>query len=336
MNPLRLTVILLAASLWALAASIQIGAVSVGWQDLSALFQADSDAHYVLWDLRIPRSLYAFLVGAALGVSGALCQALFRNPLADPGLLGVSSGAALAAALVIVLGGAMGLVWPASLQAVLLPLAAFVGAVSVCLLLDGVARRLTPGSIAGLLLTGIAVNALAMSVLGLATYLASDEQLRSLSFWSLGSLAGGQWSGVLVLGLVLVLAAVWITRWLPALNALALGTNVAAHLGIPVNRLRLHLVLVVALLAGSAIAGSGLIGFIGLIAPHLLRLLIGGDQRWLVPLSALSGGILLLLADLLARTVAIPAEVPVGIFTALLGGPFFLLLLARQRRGVIA
>jgi iron complex transport system permease protein len=230
----------------------------------------------------------------------------------------------------------MGLVWPASLQAVLLPLAAFVGAVSVCLLLDGVARRLTPGSIAGLLLTGIAVNALAMSVLGLATYLASDEQLRSLSFWSLGSLAGGQWSGVLVLGLVLVLAAVWITRWLPALNALALGTNVAAHLGIPVNRLRLHLVLVVALLAGSAIAGSGLIGFIGLIAPHLLRLLIGGDQRWLVPLSALSGGILLLLADLLARTVAIPAEVPVGIFTALLGGPFFLLLLARQRRGVIA
>lgn len=336
MKPLPLALALALFSLVALATSVHVGAVGVGWHDVSQLFQPDSEARYVLWELRIPRSLYAFLVGAALGVSGALCQALFRNPLADPGLLGVSSGAALAAAMVIVLAGAVGLVWPASLQAVMLPLAAFVGAVAVCLLLDGVARRLTPGSIAGLLLTGIAVNALAMAVLGLATYLATDEQLRSLSFWSLGSLAGGQWAGVLVLAGALGVAAAWIVRWLPALNALALGTGVAAHLGIPVNRLRLHLVLVVALLAGCAIAGSGLIGFIGLIAPHLLRLLIGGDQRWLVPLSALSGGILLLVADLLARTVALPAEVPVGIFTALLGGPFFLLLLARQRRGVLA
>lgn len=336
----RLTVYLVLGLSLAILLAVQCGAVPVHASDWWAMLLPSEHAQggsYVLSQIRLPRTLFAVLIGASMGISGALTQGLFRNPLADPGLLGVSAGAACAAALTIVFlsGSGLSLALPAVWRIWLLPAAAFTGALLVCWMLDKVARWLTPGSITGLLLTGVALNALAAAVIGLCTYLANDEQLRSLSFWTLGSLAGATWLLVLALS-VLLLLAWWRARQLMrAMNALALGEAAAAHVGVDVQQLRSRVIVLVALLAGFAVAWCGMIGFIGLIAPHLVRTWIGGDQRHVVPLSMLVGGLLLLLADTMARTVAIPAEIPVGIFTALLGSPFFLLLL-RNARGRLA
>ncbi len=315
------------------------GAVPIGVEDWFAPWSSTQDqtlsgGAYVLWNLRLPRIAFAMLIGAALGLSGALTQGLFRNPLADPGLLGVTSGAACAAALTIVVLAGSNVHIPMAWRYWMLPVAAFVGAIGVCFLLDQVARWLTAESIAGLLLTGIALNALAAAVIGLCTYLATDEQLRSMSFWTLGSLAGGSWPLVAGLAALLLLAAWQAHRLVTAMNALALGEAVAAHVGVNVRRLRTQVVVLVALLCGFAVAWCGMIGFIGLVAPHLVRMAVGPDQRRLAPLSMLVGALVLLLSDTVARTVAIPAEIPVGIFTALLGAPFFLLLLATSRKGV--
>jgi iron complex transport system permease protein len=209
----------------------------------------------------------------------------------------------------------------------LLPAAAFGGALAVCFLLDRMARWITPGSVAGLLLVGLAVNALTMAVVGLCTYLATDEQLRSLSFWSLGSLAGASWVMVALLAAALAPTALRARRLADGLNALALGEAVAGHVGIDVPRLRTQVIVVVALLCALSVAWAGAIGFIGLMAPHLVRQWLGADHRRVLPLSMAAGALLLLLADTAARTVAMPAEVPVGIFTALIGAPAFLLML---------
>ena len=334
-QPAWLLSLLLLLGIWAAAA---MGAVPVTWQDWLAVLQSSdqplSGSAYVLWHLRLPRILFAVLIGAALALSGALAQGLFRNPLADPGLLGVTSGAACAAALTIVLLASSGMEVPVALRYWLLPATAFSGAVAVCFILDTVARWLTADSIAGLLLTGIALNALAAAVIGLCTYLATDEQLRTLSFWTLGSLAGANWTLVGALLATLMLAFWALKQLTHTMNALALGEAAAAHVGVNVRTLRVRVIMLVALLSGFAVAWCGMIGFIGLVAPHIVRLLVGPDQRRLAPLAMLVGAILLLLADTAARTVAIPAEIPVGIFTALLGAPFFLVLLARMRRGV--
>ncbi|MFI0546258.1 MAG: FecCD family ABC transporter permease [Brachymonas sp.] len=332
------TWLLIAALLPAIFVAAWAGAVPVAWDDWMSLTQlgsgeALSGSAYVLWELRLPRIAFALLIGAALGLCGALTQGLFRNPLADPGLLGVSSGAACAAALSIVFLGSVQQLLPASARFWLLPAAAFAGALSVCFLLDRVARWLTAESIAGLLLTGIALNALTAAVIGLCTYLASDEQLRNLSFWTLGSLAAASWTLAAVLLVLLALAFWQMRRLLTAMNALALGEEAAQHVGIPVKKLRTHVIILVALISGFAVAWCGMIGFIGLVAPHMVRMLVGPDQRQLAPLSMLMGALLLLLADTLARTAAIPAEIPVGIFTALLGAPFFMVLLLRMRKG---
>lgn len=316
--------------------AVQCGAVPVSIHDwLLGLHEQDSrgvtGGSYVLWQLRLPRAVFAVLIGAALGLSGALTQGLFRNPLADPNLLGISAGAAAAAALCIVVLSSLHLPLPTAWRIWLLPAAAFAGALTVCFTLDRVARWVTPGSIVGLLLSGIALNALAASVLGLCTYLATDDQLRNLSFWTLGSLAGASWLAVALL-LPLLLSAWWRVRSLKrAMNALALGESAAAHVGIDVSRLRSQIIVLVALLSGFAVAWCGMIGFISLVAPHLVRTLGGPDQRQVVPRAMLMGGLLLLLADTLARTIALPAEVPVGLFTTLLGSPFFLLLLRNAR-----
>ena len=325
---------LLAAALAiGLLIAVQAGAVPVTLADWLAPFQSGDEAlsggAYVLWQLRLPRALFAILIGAALALAGGLTQGLFRNPLADPGLLGISSGAACAGAITIVF--AANLHVAPELRVWLLPAAAFAGAMLICVLLDRVARWATPGSIVGLLLTGVALNAITVAVMGLCIYMASDDQLRTLTFWTLGSLSAGSWRQVAALLLVLA-GALWATRHLTrSLNALALGEAQALHVGVDVGRLRTQVIVLVAALTGFAVAWCGGIGFIGLIAPHLVRTWLGADQRRVLPLGMLAGGVLLLLADTLARTVAIPAEVPVGIFTALLGGPFFLMLLRRFR-----
>ena len=330
---------LVAALLMAMALAVMLGAVSVSARDWGALFDtsdAMSGGAHVLWNLRLPRALMAMLVGAALGLAGALAQGLFRNPMADPGLLGVTSGAACAAALVLTVFAAAQMSVPPAWRIFVLPAAAFCGALAVCFALDRVARWLTPGSVAGLLLTGLALNAVTMAVVGLCTYLATDEQLRSLSFWSLGSLAAAQWSVVAVMAAALLLGVIGARRIGHQLNALALGEAAAAHVGVDVQRLRSRLIAIVALLCAVSVAWCGVIGFIGLMAPHLVRGTAGADQRRVLPLAMGAGALLLLVADTVARTVAIPAEIPVGIFTALIGGPGFLVLLrsvARQQGG---
>ena len=333
-----LALALFLALLLALAATVQVGAVQISAADWWpwAGDSAPSGGAYVLWHLRLPRALLAAAVGAALGLAGALSQGLFRNPLADPGLLGVTSGAVCAVALVLTVFAASAAGLSPAWRPWVLPAAAFVGALSVCVLLERTARWLTPGSVSGLLLTGLALNALTMAVVGLCTYLATDEQLRSLSFWTLGSLAGAGWPVVAVLGVALALALVAARRIAHALNALALGEAAAAHVGVDVAGLRRQLIVIIAVLSALAVAWCGLIGFIGLMAPHLVRGLAGADQRRVLPLAMGAGALLLVLADTLARTVAVPAEIPVGIFTALIGAPAFLLLLrdvARQQGG---
>ena len=327
--------VLLLALLVMLAAAVQLGAVPVHaadwWAGLMRWTHAGAEpmpgSAYVLWHVRLPRALFAMLVGASLALAGALVQGLFRNPLADPQLLGVTSGAACMAALVLTVFAAAQAKVPAEWRLWVLPLASFIGALAVCFLLERLARWLTPGSVAGLLLTGLAVNAVAMAIVGLCSYLATDEQLRNLTFWTLGSLAGAQWNVVAVMAFALPLAAWQARRLGPALNAIALGEAAAGHVGVDVPHVRRRLVVVIALLSALAVAWCGLISFIGLIAPHLVRGVAGSDQRRLLPLAMAAGALLMLLADTVARTVAIPAEIPVGIFTALIGGPGFLLLL---------
>jgi len=335
----RPATLLVAALLLGVAVAIQGGAVSVTGSDWLSILglgeqQGGAGGAYVLWNIRLPRVFFAVLVGASMGLAGALTQGLFRNPLADPGLLGVSAGAACAAALTIVVFSGLNLPMPISWRVWLLPAAAFGGALGVCFTLDRIARWITPGSIAGLLLTGVALNALAAAVIGLCTYLATDEQLRSLSFWTLGSLAGGNWALVALLAALLLFAWWRVRQLVRAMNALALGESAAAHVGVDVRHLRSHIIVLVAVLAGFSVAWCGMIGFVGLIAAHLVRTWVGADQRQVVPMSMLTGGLLLLVADTFARTIAIPAEIPVGIFTALLGSPFFLFLL-RGARGRI-
>jgi iron complex transport system permease protein len=316
------------ALLLAALLACSVGAVRVTTADWAALLVGEpTGGSHVLWELRLPRALLAATVGAALGLAGALTQGLFRNPMADPGLLGVTSGAVCAVALVLTVFAASAATVPAAWRIWVLPASAFSGALGVCFLLERGARWLTPGSITGLLLTGLALNAFTMAIVGLCTFIASDEQLRSLTFWSLGSLAGGSWPIAGVLVTVLLLALLQARRLSHALNALALGEAVAGHVGVDVQRLRARLIVVVALLSAFAVAWCGIIGFIGLMAPHLVRAVAGADQRAVLPLAMWAGAVLLLVADSVARTVAVPAEVPVGIVTALIGGPAFLLLL---------
>ncbi len=286
----------------------------------------------VLWGIRLPRVVLGVVVGAGLAVSGAAMQGLFRNPLADPGLIGVSSGAALAAVVVIVLGGTLAGGLSATLGATLLPAAAFAGGALATVVVYRLATAGGRTSVATMLLAGIAINAVAGAGTGLMTFIADDDQLRDLMFWTLGSLGGATWQSLAVVApciLVCVGAAPFLAR---PLNAMLLGEAEARHLGVETQRLKRLVIALSALAVGAAVAVSGIIGFVGLVVPHLLRLALGPDHRTLLPGSALLGGALLLGADLLARTVVAPAELPIGIVTALVGGPFFLWLLLRQRR----
>jgi iron complex transport system permease protein len=288
----------------------------------------------VVMQIRAPRVVMAILVGAALAVSGAAMQGLFRNPLADPALIGVSAGGALGAVSVIVLGaGFITSLFPA-LAGGAVPAAAFLGALVATLLVKRLATTDGRTDVATLLLAGIAVQAVSMAGTGLLTYLADDEQLRTLTFWTMGSLGGATWQGLAFAAPLMLVAIIAIPMTARALNAMLLGEAEAGHLGIDTERLKQILILLVAGAVGAAVAVSGIIGFVGLVVPHLLRLTIGPNHFAVLPGSALLGATLLLLADLLARTLVVPAELPIGIITALVGGPFFIWLLTSRRRGM--
>lgn len=290
------------------------------------LFQEDGFA--VLVYVRFPRVVLAALVGAMLAISGTTLQGIFRNPLADPGLIGVTAGAGLGASLWIVLigGGALGM-WG-------LPIAAFACGMFVTIGVWKISETQGKVHTVTLLLAGIALNSLAGACIGLMTFLADDEQLRSLTFWLLGGFGGATWHVVLVTLPITIMGLFVLLQQASALNAISLGESEAYHLGVPIESLKRWSVFGVALTVGAAVSAAGGIGFVGLVVPHLLRLMGGADHRYVLPGSALGGAILLILADLFSRTVVIPAELPVGVVTALIGGPFFLWLLIRFKREV--
>ena len=309
----------------ALAASAMSGAVDIPWKILPAIVWGPSDdvpsmLRQVLLDIRLPRVLFSAVVGAALAVTGVAMQALFRNPLAEPGLVGITSGGALGAVTAIVLTAG---------SFVLIAIAAFIGSLLATFLAYLLGRR-HPG-MAGLLLAGIAVNAIAGSGIGLLTYAADDRQLRDLTFWSLGSLAGSTWQLVAFLGPWTLALLTWLCLQWKALNALLLGEREAAHLGYALKPLRRQLMVVIALVVGPLVAVTGGIGFVGLVVPHLVRMALGAHHRYCLLVSAVGGALLLVLADWLARVAVIPAELPIGLVTSLIGGPFFLWLLLRVR-----
>lgn len=288
----------------------------------------------VLFDIRLPRMVMGVLVGAALAVSGAVMQGLFRNPLADPGIVGVSAGAGLGAISAIVVGGYLPVGIAALLGNYTVPIAAFVGGWGATMILYRVSTRHGRTSVATMLLAGIAIGALAGALSGIFIYMADDAQLRDLTFWGMGSLAGATWSKLLTAAPI-ILAALALAPFLArGLNGLALGESTAHHMGIPVQLVKNSAILSVAGATGAAVAVSGGIGFIGIVVPHLLRLAVGPDHKYLLPNAALLGASLLLGADVISRMIIAPAELPIGIVTAVLGGPVFLWILLR-RRGII-
>ncbi|MDC9621234.1 iron ABC transporter permease [Xenorhabdus sp. XENO-7] len=287
------------------------------------------DPQWQIWlNIRLPRILLAILVGGALAVSGAVMQGLFRNPLADPGLLGISSGAALTVAMVIVLPFTL----PASIALYGHIIAAFVGSLLVSFLIFSL-NKYNHGNLSKLLLAGIAINALCMSFIGVLSYVSNDQQLRQFSIWMMGSLSQIEWPTLIIAASLIIPVCILAFSQSRKLNLLQLGDEEAHYLGINVQRTKYQLLLLSALLIGCAVALSGVIGFIGLVIPHLVRLRFGGDHTWLLPISVLGGACLLLSADTLARTLVSPAEIPVGLITGLIGAPYFLWLILKPSGG---
>lgn len=299
---------------------------------LSPVWDYALQQQMIIESIRLPRALLGLLVGASLAISGAALQGLFRNPLADPSIIGVSAGAALGAALAIVLGATWLSGFTQTFTTYSIPLLAFAGGFCATQLVYRIGTTERGTSVATMLLAGIAISALSGAGLGLMNYIADDAMLRNLTFWQMGSLAGASWATVGLTACCLIPQMLLLLRERKVLNALLLGEAEALHLGVDVNRLKRRLILLTALGVGVSVAATGIIGFVGLVVPHVVRLLIGPDHRYLLPASALLGAVLLLLADLIARALVSPAELPIGIITALLGAPFFISLLLRQRR----
>jgi iron complex transport system permease protein len=281
-------------------------------------------AEAVLWNIRLPRVALAVVVGASLGCGGAAMQGSFSNPLAEPGIVGVSSGAALGAVTAIVTGATLLGTWTVTG-------AAFIGGVVVVFAVYWAARTDGRSEVVTLILTGIAVNAFIGALIGLLMFVSTDAQLRSVTFWNLGSLAQATWPKVLAVTPAAVLGIAVASTQAHRLDLLALGDRAARHVGVDVERLRIVMLTTVAVLTAAAVAVSGIILFVGLVVPHLVRMVAGPGHRLLLPASALGGALLLVVADLVARTIAPPAELPLGVLTALVGSPFFFWMLRRTR-----
>ncbi len=319
-------------SLWVMALMLVVMTIlATGFGALrlpvSQLWRDDNETLRQIWlTIRLPRVLLALVIGGSLALSGCVMQGLFRNPLADPGLLGISSGAACAVALWVVL--------PVSLPALLMlyapMLAAFVGALAATVVIFILSQQ-RDGSLSRLLLVGIAINALCGAAVGVLSWVSNDAHLRQLSLWGMGSLGAAQWSTLLAVTSLAIPTVLIVWRLASALNLLQLGEEEAHYLGVNVRTIQRILLLCSALLVAAAVAVSGVIGFIGLVIPHLMRMWLGADHRAVIPGSVLAGAFLLLIADTLARTSVAPAEMPVGLLTSLLGAPWFLWLIFRQR-----
>lgn len=285
----------------------------------------------VLLNIRLPRVMLGVLIGAGLGISGAAIQGLFRNPLAEPGLIGITSGAILFAVLMIVMEVSVFKMLSNAIGFYALSIASFSGACMTTMIVYRVSNRNGKTEVTTLLLTGIAINALAGALTGLLTYMATDEQLRTITFWSLGSLGGASWETVTGILPFIVVPVIGLPFLAKSLNSMALGDAQALHMGVDVRMVKRVVVVLATIAVGASVSVAGTIGFIGLIIPHTMRMVFSADHRLVVPGSAILGATLLTLADLVARTAFAPAELPIGILTALIGTPVFLYIIITER-----
>lgn len=292
---------------------------------------ADALGRNVFLQLRLPRVLLAALTGAVLGVSGTLMQGLFRNPIVEPGLTGTSSGAAFGAAMILVFGAGGG-TFATLAGSLAMPIVAFAGAFAATMLVYRVSTSFGKINIFTLLLAGIAVNAICGAGTGFMSYIARDPQARNITFWSLGTFTTADWRGVSIVGVCFALCFGWSVRYGKSLNALMLGEDEAAFLGVDTRRLIFRLIIVNTIMVAAATAMVGVIAFVGLIVPHILRMLRSSDYTFLLPGSALLGAVIMVAIDITARVMIPPAELPIGIITAVIGAPVFLWILVRQQR----
>ena len=286
-------------------------------------------SNIIIQQIRLPRAIMALLIGAMLAICGAVTQGLFRNPLADPSLIGVTAGASAGAALTIFF--AVG--WSqlqSSIGLSLISLGAFTGGSLTVIVVYRLATSKGRTSVATMLLAGIAITALAGGMTSLLEFFADSEMLRRISLWRMGGLDGSDYQRVTIAAITALIVLGLLPRFSNSLNAMLLGESEARHLGISVQQIKIQLILLVALGVGVSVALSGSIAFVGLVVPHIIRLMLGPDHRYLLPLSAIGGAILLLLADTVARLIFAPIELPVGIVTALIGAPFFISLLRNR------
>lgn len=339
--PLPITLGLFAVLLLITAiSSITVGPMNIGFIESvqSLLLKSEQLAphvHLVIHEIRFPRTLLCMLVGAILALCGTVMQGLFRNPLAEPGIIGVSAGASLGAAIAIVMFADVFAKYPTLMNIAALPIFAFLGGALTTVLVYKLGTSKLGTSVTIMLLAGVAISALSGAGIGYMNFIADDQMLRDLSLWSMGSLAGANLTSLALCSVTLLILGACFYRRAMALNALLLGEAEAAHLGIAVQRLKRQLILLTAVGVGVTVSVSGMIGFIGLVIPHLGRMLTGPDHRSLLPISALMGALLLTFADMFSRVAVAPAELPVGIVTAIIGAPFFIYLLFQQKGKIL-
>ncbi|HEQ3531786.1 TPA: iron ABC transporter permease [Vibrio parahaemolyticus] len=339
--PLSTTLITLSGFLAFIAiASITVGPMNISFTDsLRGLIGAHSELaphiQLVINEIRLPRTILCMFIGAILAICGVVMQGLFRNPLAEPGIIGVSAGAALGGAFAIVVFAEFSQNHPQIMNLAALPLFAFLGGALTTVLVYWLGTNKFGTSVTIMLLAGVAISALSGAAIGFLNFSADDQMLRDLTLWSMGSLAGANWAGIGLASVTLVVLLFWFHKKAMSLNALLLGESEARHLGVPVQKLKRQLILLSAVGVGVTVSICGAIGFIGLVIPHLGRMLAGPDHRTLLPISALLGALLLTCADMIARVLLAPAELPVGIVTALIGAPFFIYLLFQQRGKIL-
>ncbi|MEC3876452.1 FecCD family ABC transporter permease [Chryseobacterium salviniae] len=331
-------ILLVIIAVWSLNTGVyDFGGQSV-FEILGKIMKGDSTVSvsdkYVVWDVRAARIIMAILIGSMLAVSGTSLQGLFKNPLATGDLIGLTSGATLLAAITIVLGGHFRQYLPEAVQFSLVGIAAFAGSLLSMLLVYKISTSGGKTNVVMMLLSGVAITAIGFSITGFLIYISKDEQLRDLTFWNLGSLAAATWTKNIILGIVLLISYIILLPKGKALNAMMLGEKDAQHLGINVEALKKQIIIITALMIGSCVAFSGTIGFVGLIVPYILRLLFKSDYAFILPLSAICGSVLLLTADTFSRSIVEPSELPVGILTALMGGPIFIAILIKFKKSL--
>jgi iron complex transport system permease protein len=327
-----LVLLLIAVLLFA----ISFGAVSIlpseMFSSLKHFFEGKDPANIyegVFIQLRLPRVLLCAITGSILAVSGVLMQGLFRNPIVEPGLVGTSAGAALGASIVFVMAPNFSPAIKSFTGPLLVPIVAFAGALLATYIVYALAKNAKRVSIMSLLLIGIAINAVCLSGTGFMSYIARDPQARSITFWNLGTFSGASWQQVFIVGTVATTIFIISLRYSKQLNTLLLGEEEAGYLGVDADKLKMRIMLLNTAMVSVATAFVGVISFMGLIVPHVLRLLIGSDNKKLLPASMILGALLLVLADMCARLILAPAEVPIGIITSLVGAPIFIILLKR-------